>query len=123
MKNEQKLNSRNPNFLERISEPMVLIFIILLVTYVASFIIPAGEFVRETIDGKTVVKPGSFKYLPDVPNIHFFDVFIAIPKGLLKAAQYLFIVFIAGGLFHVLQKTGSLETAIGVSVRKIGVHN
>ena len=123
MTNEQELNSNNPTFLERISEPMVLIFLILLVTYVASFIIPAGEFVRETIDGKTVVKPGSFKYLPDVPNIHFFDVFVAIPKGLLKAAQYLFIVFIAGGLFHVLQKTGSLETAIGVSVRKIGVHN
>ena len=53
----------------------------------------------------------------------FFDVFIAIPKGLLRAAQYLLIVFIAGGLFHVLQKTGALETAIGVSVRKIGVHN
>lgn len=112
-----------PTFLERVSEPMVLIFLILVATYIASFIIPAGEFVRETVDGKTVVRPGSFRYLTDVPSIHFFDVFIAIPKGLLRAAQYLFIVFIAGGLFHVLQKTGALETAIGVSVRKIGVHN
>ena len=112
-----------PTWLERVSEPMVLIFLILIATYIASFLIPAGEFVRETVDGKTVVKPGSFRYLHDVPAIHFFDVFVAIPKGLLRAAQYLFIVFIAGGLFHVLQKTGSLETAIGVSVRKIGVHN
>ena len=114
---------RTPTFIERISEPMVLIFLILIATYIVSFVVPAGEFVRETVDGKTVVKPGSFTYLNDVPAIHFFDVFIAIPKGLLKAAQYLFIVFIAGGLFHVLQKTGSLETAIGVSVRKIGVQN
>ena len=112
-----------PSLLVRLSEPMVLIFLILMATYVASFIIPAGEFVRETIDGKTMVKPGSFRYLTDVPAIHFFDVFIAIPKGLIKASQYLFIVFIAGGLFHVLQGTGALETGIGVSVRKIGVEH
>lgn len=112
-----------PSLLVRLSEPMVLIFLILMATYIASFIIPAGEFVRETIDGKTMVKPGSFRYLTDVPAIHFFDVFIAIPKGLIKASQYLFIVFIAGGLFHVLQGTGALETGIGVSVRKIGVEH
>lgn len=112
-----------PSLLVRLSEPMVLIFLILMMTYVASFIIPAGEFVRETIDGKTIVKPGSFSYLDTVPPIHFFDVFVAIPKGLLKASQYLFIVFIAGGLFHVLEKTGALEAGIGVSVRKIGVEH
>ena len=63
---------RRPTFVERVSEPMVLIFLILVATSIASFIIPAGEFVRETVDGKTVVKPGSFRHLTDVPSIHFF---------------------------------------------------
>ena len=113
-----------PSLLVRLSEPMVLIFLILMMTYVASFIIPAGEFVRETIDGKTIVKPGSFSYLDTVPPIHFFDVFVAIPKGLLKASQYLFIVFIAGGLFHVLEKTEALlKPALGCLSEKIGVEH
>ena len=75
---------------------MVLIFLILWHLRCQLYH-PAGEFVRETIDGKTMVKPGSFRCLTDVPAIHFFDVFIAIPKGL-TASQYLFVAFIAGGL-------------------------
>lgn len=46
---------------------------------------------------------------------------MAIPEGLISASQYLFIVFIAGGLFHILQKTGALENAIGVAVNRVGV--
>ena len=72
----------------------------------------------------TVAKviPGSFSYITDHPIIHPFQIFVAIPKGLLEAAPYLFIVFIAGALFHILQSTGALEALIGVSVRKIGAH-
>ncbi|AJR05079.1 YfcC family protein [Photobacterium gaetbulicola] len=104
-------------------DPMVLIFMILVATYVLTFIVPAGEFARVVADGRTTVVPESFAYLTDTPALHFFDIFVAIPKGLISAAPYLFIVFIAGGLFHILQKTGALENAIGVAVNKVGVKN
>lgn len=106
---------------QRLPDPMVLIFIILLLTYLLSFIIPAGAFDRVEVDGRMRVVPDSFKYLSDVGTIHPFDIFVAVPKGLIKASQYLFIVFIAGGLFHILQKTNALENAIGVSVHKLGI--
>ncbi|MCB8888314.1 YfcC family protein [Vreelandella malpeensis] len=104
-----------------VPDPMVLIFLILVATYLLTFVIPAGEFERITENGRTVVVPGSFQYLSDVAPIAPFDIFVAIPQGLINASQYLFIVFIAGGLFHVLQKTGALENAIGVAVNKVGV--
>lgn len=103
---------------QAVPDPMVLIFIILVATYFLTFIIPAGEFERVTQDGRTVVVPGSFAYLEDVANIPLFNIFVAIPEGLISASQYLFIVFIAGGLFHILQKTGALENAIGVAVNR-----
>lgn len=84
---------------------------------------PAGEFERVVANGRTTVIPESFTYLTDTPAVHFFDIFVSIPKGLISAAPYLFIVFIAGGLFHILQKTGALENAIGVAVNKVGVKN
>ncbi|MCP1314423.1 MULTISPECIES: YfcC family protein [unclassified Halomonas] len=116
-------NSPNPPrpWYRTVPDPMVLIFLILVATYLLTFVIPAGEFERITENGRTVVVPGSFHYLSDVATIAPFDIFVAIPQGLINASQYLFIVFIAGGLFHVLQKTGALENAIGVAVNKVGV--
>ncbi|MCS2608211.1 YfcC family protein [Halomonas dongshanensis] len=104
-----------------VPDPMVLIFMILVATYLLTFVIPAGEFERVAQNGRTVVVPGSFTYLSDIAPIVPFDIFVAIPRGLINAAQYLFIVFIAGGLFHILQKTGALENAIGVAVNRVGV--
>nr|WP_290825823.1 Na+/H+ antiporter NhaC family protein [Halomonas sp.] len=108
---------------KQIPEPMVLIFFILVAAYLMTFIVPAGEFERQTVDGRTTVIPESFAYLPDVANLHFFKIFVAIPEGLINASQFLFIVFIAGGLFHILQRTGALENAIGVAVHRVGAEN
>ena len=105
---------------QQVPDPMVLIFLILVAAYLMTFIVPAGEFERETVDGRTTVIPGSFEYLADVANLHIFRIFVAIPEGLISASQFLFIVFIAGGLFHILQRTGALENAIGVAVHKAG---
>lgn len=117
---EQSLHERK-KWYRAVPDPMVLIFLILVATYALTFVIPPGEFERVARDGRTAVVPGSFEYLRNVASIPPFDIFVAVPKGLISAAQYLFIVFIAGGLFHILQKTGVLENAIGVAVRKVGV--
>lgn len=108
---------------KNVPDPMVLIFFILVATYLLTFIVPAGEFERVVVDGRTTVVADSFTYIKGVPSVHFFDIFVSIPKGLISAAPYLFIVFIAGGLFHILQRTGALENAIGVAVNKAGIKN
>ncbi|MGO1870051.1 YfcC family protein [Halomonas sp. AOP42-A1-22] len=121
-KNAAAAASRSPKkWYQAVPDPMVLIFLILVATYLLTFIIPAGEFERVTQNGRTMVVPGSFTYLENVANIPLFNIFVAIPEGLVAASRYLFIVFIAGGLFHILQKTGALENAIGVAVNRVGV--
>lgn len=113
-------SAKDRKWYQRVPDPMVLIFMILVAAYLMTFIVPAGEFEREVVNGRTTVIPGSFQYLADVANLHPFNIFVAIPEGLISASQYLFIVFIAGGLFHILQRTGALENAIGVAVHKAG---
>lgn len=117
---DQALTQRK-KWYRTVPDPMVLIFLILLATYALTFLIPAGEYERVLQDGRTRVVPDSFHYLSDVAPISPFDIFVAIPRGLNEASLYLFIVFIAGGLFHILQKTGALENAIGVAVHRAGV--
>ncbi|MBS9403574.1 YfcC family protein [Halomonas sp. TRM85114] len=120
-KTEQSLPQRKKRWYQTVPDPMVLIFMILLATYVLTFVVPAGEYERVEEDGRTRVVPDSFEYLPDVGAISPFDIFVAVPRGLNEASLYLFIVFIAGGLFHILQRTGALENAIGVAVNRVGV--
>ena len=104
-------------------DPMVLIFMVLVGVYLLTFIIPAGEFTRELVDGRNRVIPDSFEYLGGVATLSFFQLFLAIPQGMINAAQFLFIVFIAGGLFHVLKGTGVLENLIGVTANKLGAND
>ncbi|SDK36282.1 YfcC family protein [Billgrantia gudaonensis] len=118
---EQALSQRKKKWYQTVPDPMVLIFMILLATYALTFVVPAGEYERVQEDGRTRVVPESFTYLTDVEAISPFDIFVAVPRGLNEASLYLFIVFIAGGLFHILQRTGALENAIGVAVNRVGV--
>ncbi|WP_163576300.1 YfcC family protein [Halomonas faecis] len=118
---EQALSQRKKKWYQTVPDPMVLIFMILLATYALTFVVPAGEYERVQEDGRTRVVPESFTYLSDVEAISPFDIFVAVPRGLNEASLYLFIVFIAGGLFHILQRTGALENAIGVAVNRVGV--
>lgn len=104
-------------------DPMVLIFLVLVGVYLLTFIIPAGQFTRELVDGYNRVVPGSFEYLEGVATLSFFQLFLAIPQGMINAAQFLFIVFIAGGMFHVLKGTGALENMIGVIANNLGAND
>ena len=104
---------------EHIPDPMVLIFAILVVCGILTHLVPAGEYARTEVNGITHLVPDSFRYIEN-SGASFIDIFVAIPKGMVEASQYLFIVFIAGGLFHLINSTGALENAVGTMIRKVG---
>lgn len=101
-------------------DPMALIFFIIIIGAVLTHIVPAGEFDRQTIDGVTRIVPDSY-HLVDAKPASVMDVFVSVPRGLVEASQYLFIVFIAGGLFHLIQITGAMKNGIGGLVNAVGL--
>lgn len=109
-------------------DPMVMISYILLLASLLTLIVPAGSYDREEVNGATRVVPDSFAYTDSDGAFSFggvidflFSIFVSIPRGLLDAAPYLFIVFIAGGLFHTMTKSHAMEHAIGTMVKHIGM--
>ena len=104
----------------KVPDPMVIIFGVLLLSALCTHLLPSGSFERTEVDGQTRVVPGSYHAVEGHPA-SFFDIFLAVPEGLMAAAQYLFIVFIAGGLFKVLSDTGALENLVGTTVKKVGL--
>ena len=108
------------SWLERIPHPFALIFGIIIVAAILTHIIPAGEFDKVTLDnGREGVVPGSFRYVEGNPA-SFMDVFLAIPQGMIGAANIIFLTFISGATFQVLEYSRTLENSVGSALRVIG---
>jgi uncharacterized ion transporter superfamily protein YfcC len=95
---------------------------------VASYFVPSGSFQRETKKigsiERTLVIPGTYEVLDkkysfkgtifgeEVENkatpVSFFGFLSAIPRGMENAADIIFFIFIIGGVFGILQKTGTI---------------
>jgi uncharacterized ion transporter superfamily protein YfcC len=93
---------------------LVMIYGVVVMVAIATWLVPGGEFKRESHDGRTLVVPGSFTYAPSEPQ-GIGAIFTAPVKGFLQAAHIIVFVFIIGGAFAVVQKTG----AITVSVQRV----
>lgn len=113
-------NNLNKKWYEKIPHPYILLFFIIVLSGIMTYIIPAGEYERAKINGRMVVVAGTFKNIASSP-VSFFDLFKSIPLGMISAASIIFITFISGALFNVLGATGALENGVGLSVKKIGV--
>lgn len=97
----------------------VLLFCILLVCALATYVVPTGEYDRVKNGSVTVVVPGSYHAVESNPT-GFIDFFTAIHTGMVKGAPIIFLVLFTGGALAVLDKTGALNAAILTLVRKLG---
>ena len=103
----------------QLPHPVVMLFCIMVLASLLSYIIPAGSFDRVEIDGKMTVIAGSYKSVKASP-VTIGDFFMAFPQGFKIAIDIIFIIFASGIMFGMLKAAGTLETAIGILVRKMG---
>lgn len=90
-----------------------LIFGLVVLMAVLTYVIPAGEYDRETIDdGQTVVVDGTYHTVESNPT-SFLGIFEAIHKGMEESAGIIFFILIVGGAFGILTRTKAIE--IGLS--------
>lgn len=94
--------------------PYIIIFTIMILVVILSYILPAGEYgtmINENT-GQEVVNPEDFSYVENDTPIGFMDFFGAIHDGLVNGAgTYASLLLIAGSL-AVLQLTGALDAGI-----------
>jgi uncharacterized ion transporter superfamily protein YfcC len=85
-----------------------------------SYVLPAGRYDRQEDEatGRVVVVAGTFHEVEQNP-VGPFQMFVAIPLGMADAASVIFLVFLIGGAFTVVDETGALRRSIGWLVRKL----
>ena len=104
----------------RVPHPLALLTGCVLFAAAASYLLPAGEFDRrqDEATGRTVVVAGTYHEVERSP-VNLFDAVVALPKGMAEAADVIFLVFLIGGAFTVVDETGTLRRGIASLVRSL----
>ncbi len=83
-------------------------------------LLPAGRYQRreDPASGRTVVVAGTYQRVAPSP-VGLFQALVAIPKGMSNAASVIFLVFLVGGAFTVVDRTRALNTMVDRLVRRL----
>lgn len=105
----------------RFPHSLVLIFAMIALAQVATYLLPAGEFQRaaDPVSGRMMVTPGTYAAV-DAAALPWHSFLTLIPKGLEKGADIIFFVFIVGGVIGVVRATGAIDALIGAAIEKLG---
>lgn len=104
----------------RFPHPLALLTGCILLAALLTYILPAGEYERrdDQVTGRSVVVAGTYHHVEARP-VGFFQALLAIPKGMADAASVIFLVFLVGGAFTVVDETGALKEAVAWLVGKL----
>ena len=93
--------------------PLTLLTTCILAAALASYVLPAGQYERrdDPVTGRAVVVAGTYHHVERTP-VGPFQAVVAIPKGLAAAGSVVFLVFLVGGAFTVVDQTGALRQAV-----------
>lgn len=97
----------------------VILFIMLVVVTLLTYIVPSGEYTRVTdeLTGREVVVEGSYQTVENT-YITPFGMFTALFQGMVESADIIFFILFAYGLVYMLIKSGAFYGGIGVLLKK-----
>lgn len=91
--------------------PFLPLIIMVILVAIATHFIPAGEFERTEVNGRTIVEQGSFQYVESNPT-SISDFFQSFYYGFERGAGAMALIVFIGGTFGVLRKSGLLDLGV-----------
>ena len=105
----------------KVPHTLVLLLLMMLVAYIATWLVPQGFFEQVTLDnGRQAVVPGTYALSTEQIRLTPLDFLIAIPRALAAAQDIIFFVFIVGGVLSIARATGTIDALIGSLLEKFG---
>lgn len=97
----------------RLPHPVVLLLACVLLAAALTHILPAGEYERrdDPATGRRVVVAGTY-HAVDLAPVGAFAAFVAVPRGLIAAAEVVVLVLLVGGAWTVIDRAGTLARIV-----------
>ncbi len=99
---------------KKVPHTYVIIFFILIIAAITTWIIPGGEYERQTVvvegSQKSVIVEGSFHHVKNNPQT--WQIFAALFKGFEKQAGIIVFILMIGGAFWIMNKSRAIDVGI-----------
>ena len=82
-----------------------------------TYIVPAGAFDREVVDGRSLVVAGTYQSTEANPTT-FMSLIQSIYNGMLDASDIAWFIFVVGGAFGIVTKSGAIAAALNKLIRR-----
>lgn len=97
---------------------LTLLTLLMVVFSLLTWLVPAGEFERRQFKNKQVVVPGTYQQV-EQQGQSLMQMLMAPVKGFKEAADIIGFVFLVGGAFGVVNRTGAIEAALHRVIDKV----
>lgn len=105
--------------MKKIPHTFVIVFALILISAVLTWIIPSGEFVRQSVQvGDTtreVVVSDSFHYIDNAPQT--WQVFSSLFNGFCDKADIIIFILMVGGAFWILNNSHAIDVGVMAFLR------
>jgi uncharacterized ion transporter superfamily protein YfcC len=115
-------NPESKPWYKRIPHAVTMLFGIIILVTILTYILPAGTYERVSVGEKIVVVPDSYKTITPTP-VNILDMFKAIPLGFKDAVPIIFIVLAGAIMFGFMEKSKAVENSVGTLVKNLGLKN
>lgn len=105
----------------KIPNAFIILFSLVAIIAVCTWIVPAGNFTRiqDPDSGVTIVEASSYARAEKQSGVGLFGMFLCIQKGFVESASIIFLIFFAYFCVFTIAKTGSLHGAINALLKKL----
>jgi uncharacterized ion transporter superfamily protein YfcC len=103
----------------KVPHTYVLLIALITIAAISTWFIPSGKYDLVKQQGREIIDPGSYHPVKAKPA-GIADILLSFPKGLAEVADIVFYIFIIGGAFGVLYRTGSIQAGINATVHRLG---
>ncbi len=103
--------------MKKIPHTFTIVFALILFSAVLTWLVPAGEFLRESINGREVVVDGSFHFVDRAPQT--WQVFSAFFNGFVDKADIIIFILMVGGAFWILNNSHAIDVGVMAFLRRV----
>ena len=103
--------------MKRIPHTFTIVFGLIVLAAVLTWVVPAGEYLRQTVDGREVVLNDSYHRVESAPQT--WQIFSALFNGFVDKADIIIFILMVGGAFWILNNSHAIDVGVMSFLRRI----
>jgi len=103
--------------MKKIPHTFTIVFSLIVLAAVLTWVVPAGEYVRHVVDGHEVVVADSYHRTASAPQT--WQVFSALFNGFVDKADIIVFILMVGGAFWILNHSHAIDIGVMAFLRRV----